>query len=132
MQNKVKSLEADLAKFNIKDDANLEPEEDVRTAAVVEFRRGAERKYLGPSSGTTMTRLVMRLAKRVIGARSIHEVISSDRLRQINDRAAQDVDQPTSKRNLDRPPLVASYAEDSLPGRELVTVLVRLYNVQGA
>lgn len=129
LRTEVERLEAALAQYDIHD--NLEPEEEelVRDAAVVEFRDTLERKFLGASSGTTMTRLVMRLAKQVLGAKSINDVISAERLRQIDAKAAQEEARPITK-SADYP-LVSSYAERKLPGKDLCNMLLHLYNTKG-
>ena len=97
LQDQVRRLEAALAKLDVRDDAEPDEEELVRDAAVVEFRESAERKFLGPSSGTTMTRLVMRLAKEVSDVKSIHSIVSPERLTQIESRQAEDHKKATSK-----------------------------------
>ena len=124
-------LEAALAQYDIHDDLEPEDEDLVRDAAVVEFKESFEKKFLGPSSGTTMTRLVMRLAKQVLGVKSISDVISADRIRHISERATEEEKNPTSKTSPEPIPLVSSYAETTLPGRSLCEHLLRLYNIKG-
>lgn len=131
LQKEVRRLESDLAQFDIHEDDEPDQEDLVREAAVVEFRETAERKFLGPSSGTTMTRLVMRLAKQVVGSKSIKDIITQDRIRWVEDRVAQEETKPTSKINPESYPLVSAYAERDMPGKELATILVRLYNIKG-
>ena len=129
LRTEVEKLELALAQYDIHD--NLEPDDEdlVRDAAVVEFKDTAERKFLGAASGTTMTRLVMRLAKQVLGVRSINDVISAERIRQIDAKTAKDHSKPIAK--VSDYPLVSSYAETTLPHSQLCNILLNLYNVKG-
>ena len=129
LRTEVERLEAALAQYDIHD--NLEPEDEdlVRDAAVVEFKGSSERKFLGPSSGTSMTRLVMRLAKQVLGVKSINDVISAERVRQIDAQAAKEEAKPITK-SADYP-LVSSYAERKLPHEDLCKLLIDLFNLKG-
>ena len=131
LRTEVERLEAALAQYDIHDDAEPEDEDLVREAAVVEFKQTSERKFLGASSGTTISRLVMRLAKQALGVKSINDVISAERLRQIDARVTQEQARPTSKAFPESYPLVSSYAETALPGTSLCDMLLRLYNVKG-
>lgn len=98
---------------------------------MVEFRDTSERKFLGSSSGTTVTRLVMRLAKQVLGVKSINDVISAERIRQIDMRVTEEEARPTSRIFQQQYPLFSSYAEINLPGKDLCDVIVQLFNLQG-
>lgn len=131
LQENLAKLEEDLARLNIQHDIEDDQEDLVRDAAVVTFKETAEKKYLGPSSGTTMTRLVMRLAKDVMGAESIRDIITPDELRQVDDLATQEEGKATSKIDPESYPLVSSYAARELPGRELAMLLLQLYNIKG-
>ena len=90
-----------------------------------------ERKFLGPSSGTSMIRLVMHLAKQVVDAGSIRDIISDDRARRLEDRVTREETKPTSLINTEEYPLVSSYAAKELPLRDLATLLLDLYNLKG-
>ena len=130
MQSQVKQLEEAVARAETKQDIGPDQESLLREAAAVQFKATDERKYLGPSSGTTLTRLVMQLAKQTIGATSIHDIISYERIQRA-EQADTDVVKATSKVDPETYPLVSSYAAKELPGRDLVNLLVRLYNVKG-
>lgn len=132
LQHTIRALEEELSKFSLDVEAEPDPEDMVREAAVVEFRETAEKKFLGPSSGTPMTRLVVRFAKQVVGASSIREVITSEQFRDAEDRNIREQKKATSKIDPESYPLVSSYAARELPGKELVFTLLNLYNVRGS
>ncbi|KAI9727486.1 MAG: hypothetical protein M1828_006428 [Chrysothrix sp. TS-e1954] len=130
MQDRVTQLEEAVARAEMSHDLGPDQEALLREAAVVQFKATDERKYLGPSSGTTLTRLVMQLAKQTLGVTSIHEIISHERSRQAETRAHEEGGKATSKVDPESYPLVSSYAAKELPGRALVNLLVQLYNVK--
>lgn len=122
-------LELEKALEDIGHEESDEPDQEtlVRDAAVVKFQDTNEQKYLGPSSGTTMTRIVMQFAKQATGVKSIKSIISDDRVRQVEDQFASEQDKPTSKIY----PLLSSFANFELPGKDLTQLILDLYNIKG-
>jgi len=127
LQDRILELEKALEELNHEEPTEADPEILVRDAAVVTFQDTDEQKYLGPSSGTSMTRIVMQLAKRATNSKSIKDIISEDRIRQVENQFALEQDKPTSKIY----PLLSSFANHELPVQDLTQRIVELYNVKG-
>ncbi len=98
----------------------------VREAGLVKFTGSNESRFLGPSSGIAITRLVIELAKQNTETKSIREVVPDQKAQQIKDRFTQE-DSPTSKVY----PLISDVAAPTLPGRELTDILVQTFNQRG-
>lgn len=124
LQHRVRELEQELDKVENEDVAD-DPEAMMR-AATVRVHDATESKYLGPSSGIAITRLVMQLAKQFTDARSIKEIVPEQRARQIKELYAQEQAKPTSKVY----PLISDVAAVDLPNRELANLLVQLYKLK--
>lgn len=131
LRNEVDRLEAALAQYDIHDDVEPEDEVLVRDAAVVSIKETSERKFLGSSSGIYMTRLVVRLAKQALGAKSVSNVISAERLRSVSARNTQEESLPTSRIFQEQYPVLSSYATTNLPDRPLCDMIMQLYNIKG-
>ena len=99
----------------------------VRGAGRVKFKENDESRYLGPSSGIAITRLVMELAKQNTNSKSIKEVIPDVKARQIKDRFTKESAKPTSKIY----PLISDVAAPDLPSRELAEGLIDNFNRKG-
>ncbi|EME50181.1 hypothetical protein DOTSEDRAFT_68893 [Dothistroma septosporum NZE10] len=124
LQHKVRELEEELEKVENEDAAD-DPEAMMR-AANVRVHDAKESKYLGPSSGIHITRLVMQLAKQFTDAKSIKDIVPDKRARQIKDLYAQEQAKPTSKIY----PLISDVAAIELPNRALADLLVQLYKLK--
>ncbi|KAH8724837.1 fungal-specific transcription factor domain-containing protein [Phaeosphaeriaceae sp. PMI808] len=122
LQHKVRDLEKQLAELE-KDDAEPDAEDVMRGAAAVRVQDTDESKFLGPSSGITITRLVMQLAKQFTDSKSISEIVPHARAHSIKDTFTQEDKRPTSKIY----PLVSDVAAEELPTRELTNLLVDLF-----
>ena len=92
-------------------------------AATVKIHEAKEPKFLGPSSGIAITRLVMELAKQFADAKSITDIIPERQARQIKELYNEEQAKPTSKVY----PLISDVAACDLPNRQLVDRLVELY-----
>ena len=99
----------------------------MRGAGLVKFQDDEESRYLGPSSGIAMTRLVMELAKQNSSTNSIKEIVPETKAQEIKDRFTRESSKPTSKVY----PLISSVAAPSLPTKELTETLVDNYNKKG-
>lgn len=98
----------------------------VRSGAGVKLQEHDETKYLGPSSGTQITRLVMQLAKHFTDSKSIKEIVNETKARQVKALYAEEATKPTSKIY----PLTSHVAAEDLPNRSLTQLLVQLYNLK--
>ncbi|KAI9713828.1 MAG: hypothetical protein M1820_000558 [Bogoriella megaspora] len=125
LQRRVRELEHELAVAET--DELEDPECMVRSAACVRIQENDDARFLGPSSGIAMTRLVMQLAKECTGAERISQVVPDEAARHIKDRFAQEEGKPFSKVY----PLMSNIAADGLPlDRGLVDRLVHLFNLR--
>jgi hypothetical protein len=122
----VRDLEKQLAQLD-KDDGEPDPEDVMRGAAAVKVQDTDESKFLGPSSGITITRLVMQLAKQFTDSKSISEIVPDARARTIKAAFDQEDARPTSKVY----PLVSDVAAEELPNRDLTNLLVELFYCKG-
>ena len=120
----MRELEEELDKVENEDAAD-DPEAMMR-AATVRVHDASESKYLGPSSGIAITRLVMQLAKQFTDAKSIKDIVPEQRARQIKELYAQEQAKPTSKIY----PLISDVAAVDLPNRALANLLVQLYKLK--
>lgn len=126
LQHKVRELEKQLAELE-KDDGEPDPEDVMRGSAAVKVQDTDESKFLGPSSGITITRLVMQLAKQFTDSKSISEIVPDARAKTIKAAFDQEDARPTSKVY----PLVSDVAAEELPNRELTDLLVELFYCKG-
>ncbi|MCJ1386366.1 hypothetical protein MMC17_009492 [Xylographa soralifera] len=120
-------LEQELQQASDEPDIPIDAEALMRGAGLVRFQDDEESRYLGPSSGIAMTRLVMELAKQNSSTNSIKEIVPETKAQEIKDRFARESSKPTSKVY----PLISSVAAPSLPTKELTETLVDNYNKKG-
>ena len=121
LQEKVRALEAELARFDGDDKSGPDPEAIVREAGLVHFDEGVEPRFLGSSSGIAMSRLVMELAKQTTGVKNIRELVSNDKLN--GRKAASQQDSGEQKAY----PMLSSVAASSLPTRPMTDGLAEVY-----
>jgi hypothetical protein len=122
----VRELERRLEELE-KDDLDPEPEDMVRHGARVHIQEHDESKFLGPSSGIAITRLVMQLAKRFTDSNSITDIVDQNKAEHIKKRFEEEEDKPTSKVY----PLISDVAAENLPPRSLTNLLLGLFNSKG-
>ncbi|KAF2645182.1 hypothetical protein P280DRAFT_513102 [Massarina eburnea CBS 473.64] len=122
LQHKVRDLEKQLLDLE-RDDAEPDAEDVMRGAAAVRVQDTDESKFLGPSSGITITRLVMQLAKQFTDSKSISEIVPDASAKNIKATFDQEDARPTSKVY----PLVSDVAAEELPNRELTNLLLELF-----
>lgn len=127
LQNKVQTLEAEIARIEEHQQSCPDAEMMVRGAGRVKFKENDESRYLGSSSGIAITRLVMELAKQNTNSKSIKEVVPDVKARQIKDRFTKESSKPTSKIY----PLISDVAAPDLPSRELAESLIDNFNRKG-
>lgn len=126
LQHKVRELEKQLADLE-RDDVEPDAEDVMRGAAAVRVQDTDESKFLGPSSGITITRLVMQLAKQFTESKTISEIVPHARQKSIKATFEQEDERPTSKVY----PLVSDVAAEELPNRDLTNLLVELFYCKG-
>lgn len=95
----------------------------MRGPGMIKFNENDEYRYLGPSSGIAITRLVMELAKQNTVNKSIREVVPDTTAREIKQKFDDESGKPTSKVY----PLISSVAAPNLPTHELMDKLVDIY-----
>ncbi|KAF1992865.1 hypothetical protein P154DRAFT_130187 [Amniculicola lignicola CBS 123094] len=122
LQHKVRDLEKQLADLE-RDDVEPDPEDVMRGATAVRIQESDESKYLGPSSGINITRLVMQLAKQFTESKSITEIVPTSRAKSIKATFDEEDKKPTSKVY----PLISDVAAEDLPNRDLTNLLVQLF-----
>ncbi|KAK3700952.1 hypothetical protein LTR37_015658 [Vermiconidia calcicola] len=124
LQHKLRELEEELERVENEDSAE-DPDAMMR-AATVRVHEAKESKFLGPSSGIAITRLVMQLAKQFTDARSIKDIVPEHRARHIKELYHLEQAKPTSKIY----PLISDVAAVDLPNRPLTNLLVQLYKLK--
>lgn len=100
----------------------------VRGAGRIKFNQNDEPRYLGPSSGIAIARLVMELAKQNTDSKSIKDVVPEITAQEIKDRFEQESHKPTSKIY----PIISSIPHPNLPNRYLTDKLIDYFMVKGA
>ena len=129
LQDKVRALEAELAQYT--DDENDYPrttEDMVRPGGMIRVRASDETsRYLGPSSGIAMTRLLMEEAKKYTDSHRIADLIPGVRAEsQARMQSIQMSGTPSGRKK--SYPMMSELAADGLPSRPMVEKLVELFN----
>lgn len=142
LQQKVRQLEAELSQYTDDDNDHPESAEDiVRPGGLVKLSESDETpRYLGPSSGIAMTRLLMDQAKRYTDSQRISELFPDVRARRMDrfDRMQSIVHMGASvsgpsgmaarKKNF---PMVSEIPAQTLPARQVADKLVEVFNSRG-
>ncbi|KAL8811256.1 MAG: hypothetical protein Q9200_001949 [Gallowayella weberi] len=125
LQKRIKALEAECSQLESQH-ATTAPDVQgmLRSGGLVTLKENAETRYLGPSSGIAMTRIVMHFAKTQTQSASMQDIVSHAKARQIRDRFALELIKPTSKVY----PLISSVAASDLPSRGLTGKLLEIFN----
>ncbi|KAJ9194219.1 transcriptional regulator family: Fungal Specific TF [Paecilomyces variotii] len=126
LREKARTLERELAEAerDIQHAANAEMM--VRGAGRIKFKENDEPKYLGPSSGLAITRLVMEMAKQNTDSKSIKDVVPEVTAQEIKDTFTKESSKPTSKIY----PMISSMPQEELPPRNLTYRLIDLFVVR--
>lgn len=120
-------MQAELDAIEIEDQSRPDVERMARSAGLVKFKENDESRYLGPSSGIAITRLVMDLAKRNTNSESIKDIVPDVKARQIKERFTNESSKPTSKVY----PMVSDVAAPELPTPGLTETLIDVFNQKG-
>ncbi|KAL7902112.1 fungal-specific transcription factor domain-containing protein [Trichoderma sp. SZMC 28014] len=126
LQDKVKALEAELAQYTDEDgDHPPTNEELVRPGGMIRLSGNDETpRYLGPSSGIAMTRLLMAEAKRFTESNKISDLIPEVRARS---QARMQSIQITSNNRKKSYPMMSEFPAESLPARHVADRLVEIF-----
>ncbi|KAK3389722.1 fungal-specific transcription factor domain-containing protein [Podospora didyma] len=136
LQEKVRQLEKEMAQFTDEDeDYPYSHEEMVRPGGMVRLDETDETpRYLGPSSGIAMTRLLMEEAKRYTESKRIADLIPAVRARRL-DRANRMQSVVSMAGSISGPggrkksyPMVSAYPAPGLPSRQIADKLADVYN----
>ncbi|EQL28227.1 hypothetical protein RJZ56_005286 [Blastomyces dermatitidis] len=126
LRERIKILSQELAQVESEISHCPDAELMVRGAGLIRFKETDEPRFLGPSSGITITRLVMEMAKQNTDSKSIKEVVNEATAQEIKYAFTQESQKPTSKIY----PMISSVAEPNLPPRELTYRLVDIFMVK--
>lgn len=128
LQNKVQTLERQLALLENQHHSYPDAEVMIREPGLVRFKENDESRYLGPSSGIAITRLVMELAKQNTNSTTIKQIIPAIQAQKLKDRSTIESSKPISKVY---PKISCDIAED-LPSPKLTESLIERFNQTGA
>lgn len=98
----------------------------VRGAGRIRFQENDDPRYLGPSSGIAITRLVMEMAKQHTDSKTIKDVVPELTAQEIKSAFDQESSKPTSKIY----PMISSIPQPSLPPRNLTYRLIDVFAVK--
>ncbi|XRM39567.1 hypothetical protein ABZX51_002917 [Aspergillus tubingensis] len=126
LREKARRLESELAEVERQFQHAADAELMVRGAGRIRFKENDESRYLGPSSGIAITRLVMELAKQNTDSKSIKDVVPEMTAQEIKDAFAQESSKPTSKVY----PMISSTPQPALPPRHITYRLIDVFVVK--
>jgi hypothetical protein len=129
----VRQLEADLRQYTDDDNEHPDHEDMVRPGGLVKLNDTDETpRYLGPSSGIAMTRLLMEEAKVFTDSKRISELIPEVRARR--QARMQSIVMggmgPLSSRKKSYP-MISEHPAKNFPKREVVDKLVEVFRQRG-
>ncbi|KAJ5606225.1 hypothetical protein N7510_009006 [Penicillium lagena] len=123
LREKARKLEKELAAAEKQIQHSADAELMVRGAGRIRFQENDEPRYLGPSSGIAITRLVMEMAKQNTDSKSIKDVVPDFTAQEIKAAFAQEDSKPTSKVY----PMISSIPQPNLPPQNLTCKLIDLF-----
>ena len=126
LQANLRRLQTELASLEKEETVVPDAEAIVRGAGLIKFGENDESRYLGPSSGIAMARLVMEFAKQNTASKSIKDIVPDTAAKEIRKKFVDESSKPTSKVY----PLISSVAAPSLPSHDLMEKLVDIYMVK--
>ncbi|KAI0126064.1 fungal-specific transcription factor domain-containing protein [Xylariales sp. AK1849] len=138
LQERVRALEAELGQYTDEDDFPRNNEELIRPGGLVRLNESDETpRYLGPSSGIAMTRMVMEEAKRYTDSQRISELIPEVRTRRqaplpggsaIGKRSQSFSMPPPMSSRKKSYPMISAVAAQSLPSRAIADKLIEVFH----
>ena len=127
LQDKVRALEATLAQYTEEETSPPRPEDAIRPGGLVRLNENDDTpRFLGPSSGIAMTRLVMEEAKKYTDSRSIRELVPEVSQRRT---PAQSPEAYTERKK--SYPMISAVPAPTLPSRLVTDKLVEVFNQRG-
>jgi hypothetical protein len=127
LQDKVRALEAELAQYTEEEGFPQKPEDIVRPGGLIRLGEDDETpRYLGPSSGIAMTRLVMEEAKKYTDSRTIRELVPEVRQRRPPMQSPE-----TSSGRKKSYPMISAVPAPTLPSRLVTDKLIEVFNQKG-
>lgn len=141
LQDKVRALNNELSQYTDEEAdpydgfvrGNVSGEGLLRPGEMVRLQDGGDEtpRYLGPSSGIAMTRLLMEAAKRYTDSARISELFPDVRVRRnrIQSVVMGGTAVPPARRK--SYPMVSEVAAEMLPNRQVVDRLVEVFNQRG-
>ncbi|KAJ4424070.1 hypothetical protein N0V82_001317 [Gnomoniopsis sp. IMI 355080] len=141
LQEKVRQLEAELSQYTDDDNDHPESAEDmVRPGGLVKLNESDETpRYLGPSSGIAMTRLLMEQAKRYTDSQRISELIPDVRARRMDRlnrmqsvvQMGASISGPAGNAAKQKSfPMISEHAASTLPSRSVADRLIEMYHAR--
>jgi hypothetical protein len=137
LQDKVRALEADLGHYTDEDDFPKNDEDFVRPGGLVRLNESDETpRYLGPSSGIAMTRILMEEAKRYTDSTRISELIPEVRDRRhaaphvssLGMRSYSMAVPPHISARKKSYPMISAVPAQNLPSRAIADKLVDVFH----
>lgn len=127
LQDKVRALEAELGHYTEEESTPPRPEDAIRPGGLVRLDENDETpRFLGPSSGIAMTRLVMEEAKKYTDSRTIRELVPEVSKRRT---PAQSPDAFVERKR--SYPMISAVPAPTLPSRLVTDKLVEVFNQRG-
>ncbi|KAL7627855.1 hypothetical protein AAE478_002050 [Parahypoxylon ruwenzoriense] len=138
LQEKVRALEAELGQYTDEDDVPKNHEDFIRPGGLVRLNETDETpRYLGPSSGIAMTRILMEEAKRYTDSKRISELIPDIRERRQaavsgsnfpGTRSQSFTMPPTASSRKKSYPIISGVAAQNLPSRGIADRLIEVFH----
>ncbi|KAK1149299.1 hypothetical protein N8T08_006521 [Aspergillus melleus] len=126
LREKARALEKELAELEKDFQHAADAELMVRGAGRIRFKENDESRFLGPSSGIAITRLVMEMAKQNTDSKSIKDVVPELTAQEIKQAFEEESSKPTSKVY----PMISSIPQPNLPARKSTDRLVDVFVVK--
>lgn len=127
LQDKVRALEATLGQYTEEETSPPRLEDAIRPGGLVRLDENDDTpRFLGPSSGIAMTRLVMEEAKKYTDSRSIRELVPEVIHRRT---PAQSPEAYTERKK--SYPMISAVPAPTLPSRLVTDKLVEVFNQKG-
>ncbi|KNG90434.1 Zn(II)2Cys6 transcription factor [Aspergillus nomiae NRRL 13137] len=126
LREKARTLERELEEAEKEFQHAADAELMVRGAGRIRFKENDESRFLGPSSGIAITRLVMEMAKQNTDSKSIKDVVPELTAHEIKQAFEQESSKPTSKVY----PIISSNPQPSLPAKYVTYRLVDVFVVK--
>ncbi|KAE8383587.1 fungal-specific transcription factor domain-containing protein [Aspergillus bertholletiae] len=126
LREKARMLERELEEAEKEFQHAADAELMVRGAGRIRFKENDDPRFLGPSSGIAITRLVMEMAKQNTDSKSIKDVVPELTAHEIKQAFEEESSKPTSKVY----PIISSNPQPSLPAKYVTYRLVDVFVVK--